>query len=670
MRFPRSILLISVLVLLPSGSQAEEKRPASYLYLKSTELSTYLEGNFSKLSSKADPGPLYRAARSAIDSEDEGLVRAGERRFLLAPLFVRERVGAFRGKALGAWRAFAEPEARGARTEGHASLLRENLQSVVFRFPNTLAALEDSLRLADIQIEAGEFVEALDVLEGGLSWEGPPDLMRRLATRADFARSRLHISPPAEGDSFLRDARNARQLASAFNRPLGKVRWDDSGFPNGCHLHPVLDGRLLLGLSRNRIVAVTLRGDGSPAGAAPVWRFASSILGAACLGGRAFFTSKPEASPWRLHSGRRERATNSIFALDPTGEGLLWEKSPGGLTGAGRKGSVFSHGMIHTGGKLVTVTTSRSSGSATESVLLHLDPEDGEVLAETFLFVKGPGKGNGGGIRGANWTLLPARGGLVASDGAGVLLFVRDGCVQWVRTYAQVPPADPADLRCRRTLVVVGNRLLASPKDGLCIYAIGMRDGSRIASRATPPVRMLARGEGGSVWLQGEGTVARVHVGDPKLRLRSSRTIPAMASGDGFVFTSLYAVPTTGGLLLIGSSGRFLRSIVQPGAVPAFLVREGVLYRLRRDALSAFRIPETMADRALSTIPYIAGASKETAQVILIPWLESEDPRLRRWAADLLREKLGRPFDFDPDGPAKERRRAVEALRKALAGGR
>ncbi|MHC4778360.1 MAG: hypothetical protein ACYTFG_07290 [Planctomycetota bacterium] len=666
MRFLAAFLLLAAIFSPGLPARAGEESSEPLVYFKSTETSAYIEENFENLASSGESISLYRVARSAIDSEDEGLVRAGPDRLLIAPLYVRERISTFRGPTLKAWRSLAEPEARGAAARAGRRPGPAALEAVYFRYPNTEVAMRTALNLADVRIEEGRFCDALDVLEDASRWLGPDGLKTRILARSHFVRGRVGLEAGVTSSSFLTDARNARHLCSAFNRPLGKVTWDPAAVPPGHELQPVLEGKLFLGVSPHRIVAVSLRPDGSPSRAAPVWKFVSSIASAACIDTTAFLTSRPEASPWRLHSGKKEKPVNRIFALEPTGEGLVWVAKPSGLSGSAEKRGVFTSGPMVRKGRILSVITRSSSTGALESALLTIDPRHGQVIDEAFLLMKGAR----GGKRlspAVTWRLLEAQGGILAADGEGTVLFVKGGAVQWVRLCPRVPPLESKPRGGGRTMVTVGNRVVAAPRDGVRVYAFRLRDGTEVASRAVPPVRALVRGEGGTVWMQGEGTLARVLAGDPDLRVLSRRAIPLTTCGVGFPFASLFAVPKKGGLLLVGSSGRFLRSLVQPGSAAAFLVRRGVLYRLRRDVLSAFRIPETAADRALGTIPYVASASASTARTVLIPWLSSEDPKLRRWAADLLRQITGQPFDFDPDGPEDERKRAIDCLRASGA---
>ncbi|MHC4597821.1 MAG: PQQ-binding-like beta-propeller repeat protein [Planctomycetota bacterium] len=665
-RFAPILLLAFLFCAAPS--RAGEGRPSTPLFLRNTELSAFLEERFDGLASGKNPGAFYRAVQSVFEADDEGLVRAGEDRFLRSPLFVRERIGLLHGPALEGWRAFAEPEARGLLAREPSRTPEASLARIVRRFPNTPAALECALPLLDLRIERGDFLGAADLLEDALLWTGPETLRTRLARRARFVRSRLGTAPPREERLFHRDSRDARQLASAFNRPLGQVRWNARGFPDGTVLRPLPHPEVLIGLSPHRAVVVGLRNDGSPAPPASVWAFAATILEGSCVGRTIYLTSMPEASPWRLPSGRRQKPSNQLFAIEPLRRGLLWEVFPERITGHEPAHAVFASGVTCHGGDLVAVTTRRVRGGARASYLLGLDPETGDPRWETFLFIRTdpPDAGRSAPGRRPRWTLLPAAGGLFASDGRGILLFVRDGSVQWVRTYEPIPPRDPVAPGGAPVLASVGNRLLAAPRDALRLYALRARDGALLASRAHPPVRKLEPGEAGSVWVEGEGQVVRVHVGDPDLRLRTKRAVPLESGGEGFAFGSLYAVPRSGRLLLIGSSGRYLRNLISPGGRASFCIRDGILYRLRIDSLSAFRIPETRAETALGTLPYVLEAPPDKGTILLLHWLESGDPILRRWASDLLRRITGRDFDFDPDGSAEERRRAVRVIREAL----
>jgi hypothetical protein len=372
-----------------------------------------------------------------------------------------------------------------------------------------------------------------------------------------------------------------------------------------------------------------------------------------------------------MPSGRRQKPSNQIFAIEPLRRGLLWEVFPEKITGHDPGHAVFASGVVLSGEDLVTVTARFLRGGARAYYLLGLDPDTGDLRRETYLFLKSaaPDDRPGKAKIPARWTLLPAGESLFVSDGRGTLLLVRGGCVQWVRTYSPFPPRDPAAPNDAPILAAVGNRLVAAPRDGLRLYVLRARDGALLASRAHPPVRKLERGEGGSVWVEGEDRVVRVHVGDPDLRFRTMRTVPMEPRGEGFAFGTLYALPGTGRLMLIGGSGRYLRNLVHGGGRAAYRIRDGILYRMRIDSLSAFRIPETRAQVALGTIPYLLDAPPDKALVLLLPWMESDDPLLRRWASDLLRRITGRDFAFDPDGSAEERRRAMGVIRELLGGG-
>jgi len=212
-------------------------------------------------------------------------------------------------------------------------------------------------------------------------------------------------------------------------------------------------------------------------------------------------------------------------------------------------------------------------------------------------------------------------------------------------------------------------RLLVSPAGAERLFNLRARDGARLGACVSPPIRFLSAGRGAGVWVQTDSFVARVDAGEPVPRFRFRRALNRRASGPGFSFGTLFVVPTSRRLVMVGSSGAFVRSLVTRGPASAFRSSSDRLYRVRGRLVTAFRVPRSRDELALCALPFIAVAPPDRALELLWPWLEGEERYRRIWAAGFLRDRLGPEFDFDPDAPPEERSESLIKLGKRFRGG-
>ncbi|GEM_PF-2771864 len=669
---PLEALAPALALLLPALARGagENPTPSRLVGVKTSPLSERLQDEWDELAGGNDPADFHTLCRRALDAGDDGMAAHPDGRWLRTGLYVSARLFELREDALASWRRFAGPGARGAERALPPRPPERALLAIVRRFPNTIPAFRAALRLADRRLEEGRPEDALEILEGVPAWEDAPALAARAATRTAFLRARLGLDAgrPEAADRLGKNRRDGRRLTASFARPLGRREWTSPDPPPAGPVWMAVGEQRLVLIEPHRVEAVALRESGALETRVTSRRLASSAARAFLDRDRLFVTTKTEPWPWKLPSGKREKPGNEILALDPDAGRLLWEaRPPASLEVQGRT-AAFVSGAVVWRGEVAVVVSRRPRGGAEETFLLRLDASGGTVLGRVRLAAtaRPPRETGAPSLR---WTLLPRLERLFACDGRGRVLCLDDAGLRWIHdAEASSPDPFPPPWRLqRRPLAVVSGRVLAAPLVPPGLVCLRAFDGARLGTRAAPALQALVPAEPGRVWARGEGWVARVRVGDPALAFHAERTVEA-GSGTAFAFGSILGLPARGRLHLVGSSPAYRKTVVVPGATAAFAVRDGILYRGRYGSASAFRLPRRRSDRVLGALPYIEKAPEAEAVVLLFPWLSSGDARLRRWAADLLRRRTGRAFDFDPDAPEAKRREALSRLRRRLSG--
>lgn len=658
----------TLLLLAAIGLACVPGRPAAAetIFAPSSDLAEAVATTFDELLASDRPSAFYRLCRAALDADDPGLVRHADGRFLAVALYARCRIAALRGAELERWREFAEPEARGCEGVRGARPPVHDLRRLVDRFPNTGVAARAAKRLADALVERGDLAGALEIVETALDWALAEDLAGALSRRGGFLRGRLGLLAAGGIEtSPAADARASRRLTASFARPLARLRWREAEAGRAEPVWTVFGESMVLRMRPNRIRAVLLDARGLPDRACPPLFTAASVAHALALRHRILLTTRAEASPWILPSGRRDVPSNRIIAVDAPANRGAWELPSDRFRSGRWRVAVFVSPCVDLGDDVGVVLTRVARGGTETSSLLRIDPETGAVRGERTLFTRLPGRDAPGLAPRASWEAAASGSRLFLSDGRSVLVLLEAGCVRWIHPHGAVEPLFRTGPPWRRSLLCRPARVFAAPPDALRLYAFRAVDGALLASRALAPAVRLFDGGGGRVWVQGEREVGWFLAGDPDLALRARRELPSGA-GAGFVFGTVLAVPCEGRLALFGSSDAFRKTLVVPGPRVDFSRRGDALMRVGSDAATVFRVPEDRAAEMLGILPYVSDADAAAAIRLFLPWLGSSDARLRRWAWDLLQDRAGVAPGFDPDAGEAERKRALRDLERRL----
>lgn len=667
---PRRTLFLAALALLTAASVAAAG--SSVEITAQTELSSMIERSWASLARGDRPTLFYRIARSALDTPDDGLVSHPDGRFLRTSLFVRSALGELRGKGLASWRLCAEPEARGlCGAAGPAASLSE-LTGIVDRFPNTRGAAQAALQLADRRLEAGRSEEALEILEEALGWELEKDLAARLGERLTLAYRTLGlVAGPDRAQRARQGNLDVTRLVTAFGRRRWEARAPAEGPRRDGALGVAMNDRAVFVVEAHAVRALPLAGD-NPGGAyRTASRFAAQILQWDADGDRLFLASRPEQSPWRRAPGRRAEPTNTLFAVEAGRRGTLWTASPAGGSADGSAGrAYFASGVLAREGRVMAVLSRAARGGVEEHFLRILDGRTGSLLRQVFLFLRRPDPAfqHRTGAQLMTWFLAADDRRVYAADARGTLVCLEDDRVLWIREYEDNPPIARHGQPWLKPLLPLAGRLVASPSDGRRFLLLRSKDGSLLSSNRWVNASYLVAGPRGRIWIQYGNSVAAARLTPSALVSEFETPLKAEPHREGFPFGELFVVPQPGEVALAGLAGPRPRTVRFTGDRPALGVVGSTLLRARRTGISAYRLSFRRSDYAVGILPFLADAPPAAAQTILVPWLSSSDARLRRWAADLLRQTLGLSFAFDPDGPENERREQLRALRARLAG--
>ncbi|MHC5081502.1 MAG: hypothetical protein ACYTHN_21070, partial [Planctomycetota bacterium] len=596
---PRILLLLSLGFPIPASGGDPS---FTFVYLPSSDLSNMIEDVWPRLIQGKHPAEFYRICRAALDGNDKGMVYSEDGRFLQVPLFVRTQIGRLRGEGLSVWRMYAGPEGRGALRALPKPPTAAALGEVVQRFPNTRAGGEACLRQSDLLLEAGRFQEALETLEWTVRWQLSDPFKKRLGDRLAFVRTRLTLSPsPNARGGRSENAEDARKLSAAFSRPVKHMSWPGPAGKGSQILDVIGNDRYLIIVESRRLVTIPLGSGGLPRGQCSVMNFASTLIHAHSVGRIVYLTTLPTASPWRAPSGKRQKPTNRIFAVDPIRRTILWVANPVLTTPPANLPGIFVSGARRWGDEVVAAVSRRTPGKYLESFLLRLDPATGKPRGETFLFVRTLR------IRKLSfprftWALHGREDRLFACDGLGAILCLERDSVRWIRPYS-VSSRVGANSAWRRNLRMAQGRLIAAPRGTSRVLTVRARDGILLSSQRFPRPVHLMKGKGPTLWIVGQDQIARMDGGDPRSVEATLRKIPGSLAKSGIPFESLFIVPYPRRLLLIGSSKSFQRNLVVSSPPVTFRLLNGLLYRIARKAVTVFRIPKRPADMAIGVLP-------------------------------------------------------------------